>query len=388
MKFIGTVKFPFGKWRLPIWSLSLLVCIWVFNVLTPLFDFRVFWTAALLADQGQGLKVYDHQVIQQMIRQVSPQYHWLFGWFYPPTFLILLMLFGRLSLNLSYTLFVGGSVFGLLFSLYRYSGWEGVFWGGLSAATLLNVMTGQNAALTALLAFLALLNLEKRPVLAGVFIGFLTIKPQLCLLFPVALIAGRHWRTLTSAVVTGGLLMALSLAILGIDIATAWVSALAFSRFTFENLSSAWILMPTIFSLLRQTGVPVALAYDVQFSLLILAMWMVWRVWKKDSVASKEVRYATLIGATMLGTPYLYYYDLTWLAISMLWLMNAKGITWRGYERVLLGVVWLQPALIGAHFLHGLPIPQITPLVVLLYAMILGRCASVRSNQAHSRLST
>jgi len=57
--------------------------------------------------------------------------------------------------------------------------------------------------LTAALAGAALLSLERRPILAGVFIGLLAIKPHLALLFPVALIAIGAWRTLLAAAVTG-----------------------------------------------------------------------------------------------------------------------------------------------------------------------------------------
>src|SRR5580700_637077 len=65
-----------------------------------------------------------------------------------------------------------------------------------------NFLIGQNGFLTASLLGASLLLLERRPVLAGVFIGCLTYKPQFGILFPVALIAARQWRACVSAAVT------------------------------------------------------------------------------------------------------------------------------------------------------------------------------------------
>ncbi|MBZ4317346.1 DUF2029 domain-containing protein, partial [Mycobacterium tuberculosis] len=63
----------------------------------------------------------------------------------------------------------------------------------------LSALFGQNSVLTAGLAALALHLLGKRPVVAGVVIGLLAIKPQLAVVFPFVLIAARAWRTFAAA---------------------------------------------------------------------------------------------------------------------------------------------------------------------------------------------
>ncbi len=61
-----------------------------------------------------------------------------------------------------------------------------------SPLTAWNFIAGQSGFLTAAFLGGALLFLERRPVVAGVFIGGLTYKPQFGILLPVALIAVRR----------------------------------------------------------------------------------------------------------------------------------------------------------------------------------------------------
>ena len=89
----------------------------------------------------------------------------------------------------------------------------------MSPVVLVNLWTGQNGLFTAALALFALALLERRPVLAGVLIGLLAMKPQLGLLWPVALLALRAWRVIAAAVVTVLLLLGASLLVHGV---AAW----------------------------------------------------------------------------------------------------------------------------------------------------------------------
>jgi hypothetical protein len=53
---------------------------------------------------------------------------------------------------------------------------------------------GQNQFLTASLVGGVFLTLERRPALSGILLGLLSYKPQLGVLFPVALAFGGYWR--------------------------------------------------------------------------------------------------------------------------------------------------------------------------------------------------
>ena len=64
-----------------------------------------------------------------------------------------------------------------------------------------------------------------REWLAGLVIGLLTIKPQLGVLIPLALIAGRYWRAIAGAVLSSALLAALAYALFGIETWRAFLAA-------------------------------------------------------------------------------------------------------------------------------------------------------------------
>jgi hypothetical protein len=319
-----------------------------------------------MAESGRALQAYDPDFLQQAVRQLRPQSQWPFGWYYPPTFYLMVYPLGRLSLGPSYLFFCLISLLGLGGVLYRLLKWEGVLWGVLSSATLLNFFTGQNGLLTAAFAATALWNLEKRPVLAGVLIGVLSIKPQLGILFPFALIAGGYWRTLWVVGISTLLFMGGAVAILGIDTFQAWLRVIPLSRPSFEDSYAAWTLMPTLFSLWRQLGFSVVQAYAGQALGAVLAILAVWLGWRSHRRAPAALRYALLMVASILATPYAYYYDLTWMTVSLVWLVSAiRPEAWKSWEQVLLGLVWISPLLIGLHFAVPVPLPQIAPLLFM-----------------------
>ena len=320
--------------------------------------------ASRLAESGQALQAYDPDFLQRAVRQLRPQSQWVFGWYYPPTFYLMIYPLGQLSLGLSYLFFCLISLLGQGGILYRLLKREGVLWGVLSPATLLNFFTGQNGPITASLAAAALWNLEKRPVLSGVFIGLLSIKPQLGILFPIALIAGGYWRTLWVAGISALLFTGGAVAVLGIDNFQAWLRVIPLSRLSFEDSAVAWILMPTLFSLCRQLGLSVAQAYVGQAIVALLAMQAVWITWRRNTPA--RLRYALFMTASILATPYAYYYDLTWVAISLVWLVSdVNPGEWKFWEKAFLGMVWISPLLIGLHFVIPLPVFQISPLILM-----------------------
>lgn len=156
-----------------------------------------------------------------------------------------------------------------------------------------------------------------------------------------------------------------AVAILGLDTFYAWLQAIPLSKVTFEDRYAAWTLMPTLFALGRQLGLSVAQAYVGQALGSLLALWAVWQGWRNQN-ASASLRYALLMMASILATPYAYYYDMTWAVVSLVWLVrDIKPEVWRSWEKVLLGLVWISPLLIGLHFVIPLPIPQISPLLFI-----------------------
>ena len=65
-----------------------------------------------------------------------------------------------------------------------------------------SVLIGQNGFFLAALLIGGLINLDRRPLLAGMLFGILTIKPQLGLLLPVMLVLTGRWRVIAAAAAT------------------------------------------------------------------------------------------------------------------------------------------------------------------------------------------
>ena len=90
-----------------------------------------------------------------------------------------------------------------------------------------NFFLGQNGFLLAGLIGLSLALMERRPQLSGVLFGLLTVKPQLGIVFPFALLVSRKWRVVISAVAMSVVLIIASAVIFGYQGWPSFIRALA-----------------------------------------------------------------------------------------------------------------------------------------------------------------
>lgn len=310
-------------------------------------DFRVFWGAARLALEGRFAAPYDMaqlfpvmQLADSSLRAPAP---WA-QWFYPPTFLLVVAPLGLLDFWLAYSLFVlltATPFFLLLFRICSpYRPWLLVV---AFPATVSTAFHGQNAFLTSCLAAATLYFLPARPVLAGIFLGGLVVKPHLAVLFPLALLAIGAWRTIASAALTALAIACASYGLMGGEAFSAFRDSVSHA----QQLVSAGQLpafkMPTVFVGLRMHAVDTALAYAAHLVVAAMAAGMVVLVWRQ--CRHHALRCATLMTASMLVSPYVYAYDMAWLAFPIAWMgMHGMQHGWRPGERFCLVVAWTLPA--------------------------------------------
>jgi hypothetical protein len=186
-------------------------------------------------------------------------------------------------------------------------------------AVLINAVGGQNGCWTAALLGGGLSLLERRPYLAGSLFGMMIYKPQLALLLPVALVAGRQWRALAAASVIASLLFAGSAFWFGTDLWAEYLRNLNALRQTIlEDGAGVWHRFVSVFVAARRLGAPVAAAYVVQAIVGGLACIAVALVWFRDTRAN--IKNAVLLLGTCLATPYLQDYDLVFGAMVVAWL--------------------------------------------------------------------
>jgi arabinofuranan 3-O-arabinosyltransferase len=285
-------------------------------------DFACAWAAALAAVQGQAALLYDPaRFVEMQAALIRPGEYFYPNWPYPPTFLLIFAPFAVLHYSHAFlawdvlTLLAGLVV---VYSIVRHPAAIALFLA--CPFTFWNFLAAHNGFLTAALLGAALLFLERRPLLAGVFIGCLTCKPQFGLLFPVALLAAREWRAVASAAITAALLAGAAVAAFGTG---AWAGfpgglvAQAGLNFPADPAGN-WGYLQTTYGLIRLLQGSVALAWLGQATVTTVIAVGVWLVWR--SKARYPLKAATLSAGAVIASPYAFAYDLAAIAISVAFL--------------------------------------------------------------------
>ena len=190
-------------------------------------------------------------------------------------------------------------------------------------AVFINTIAGQNGTWTAALFSWGLGLLNRRPMLAGGLLGLLVFMPQLGILIPVALAAGRHLRALAVAAITAGALLAVSAVWFGADIWINYIRLVGLLRgLILEEGTGVWYRFVSVFVAARRLGVPVETTYLVQGTATVLAGVAVALVWFRDAPAG--IKNAVLLLGTCLATPFLQDYDLVFGALAVAWIWQAS----------------------------------------------------------------
>jgi arabinofuranan 3-O-arabinosyltransferase len=221
-------------------------------------------------------------------------------------------------------------------------------------------------------------------------LGLLIYKPQLGLLIPVALLAGRHWRAFVSASAVAGALLAVSVIWFGTDAWDEYLRNLGVLRqMILEDGTGVWHRFVSVFVAARRLGAPVETAYLIQAFTGALACIAVAWVWFGHAPAG--IKNAVLVLGTCLATPYLQDYDLVFGALVVAWLWHYPNPN--GSTRVLqisAGLLLLLP-LVAAALAHltGLALGPlfIVPSLVVALQMSFGARPAGLAISAVSRSS-
>ncbi len=346
-------------------------------------DFSVFWSASYVMLHGSPAQAYDFSTFSRLTTGLFTHLRRdVFApWLYPPTYLLLVTPLALLPFALGYPLFVtiGVVVLGLVaWRVSRLGTIPGASRVGplaLAAAPCVFVTAtlGQNAFLTASCAALAVHWAERRPIWAGLCIGLLSVKPQMALLFPFVLVAVRAWRTIAWAALATGTFVALSVLICGTESLRLFVASTGLARsIVLEHGVVFWLASPTPFAAFRLAGVPLGAAYAAQACIAAIAIAAACIAWTQSR--DTRVRAAVLAVATLVANPYVWHYELAWLAIAIACMLS---IGWRdGWlrgEQATIALMWALP--IAEYLNPWLLLPQIGPVVTLFALLVLLRRA-------------
>ena len=164
-------------------------------------DFVNYWAGAFLAWHGRAAEVYDWPAYDAFQESIVGAGLDPYLYSYPPILLILTAPFAALPYLPGLATWLIASWFAFYRALrLAMPGRDGLLLALAAPAVFVNAYGGQNGTWTAAFFGGGLCLIERRPFVAGVLFGLMTYKPQLGLLIPVALLAGRAWWTIAGAV--------------------------------------------------------------------------------------------------------------------------------------------------------------------------------------------
>lgn len=325
-----------------------------------------FWAAAQLAAAGRIAEVYDFAKFHDFQTAALGGPIHLYHYSYPPTAILVSLPLAFLPYLAAWAVWLTGGW--MIFATALRAAWptgsrrnsDAALSALAAPAVLANAMTGQNGTWMAALLGGGLVLIERRPRLAGVLFGLLlVVKPQLGLLVPVALVAGRRWVVLAAAIVSAAVMAFATLLLFGLGPWEAYAARTSVLRqWILEDGTGVWTLMTSVFVMVRHLPAPLSVSYAVQGIAATVAAVVVVRSWQANG--SQAGKNAVLVIGTLLATPYLQVYDLVVASFVPLWLL--AGLSTEDPRR--------SAALLGSAALIAVPI--VSPAVATLTGFSIG----------------
>lgn len=335
-------------------------------------DFQSFYAAARLAEAGEPAAVYDgarHHAMQKAVVAETTggadSSHYFFG--YPPTYLAVLLPLAQLDYTAAFAAFmaVGGLLLAL--ALGRIGGWRAIVVGFAAPVTALTFIYGQNAWATAGLSGLAMVLLPRREILAGLLIGLLTVKPQLGLAYPFALLAAGRYKAVAAAALTGVWLVALAYHLFGWSVWEVFLDGVAVSRTVLMEQSEVGFgRIQSVFALVRLAGGPPMLAYALQAMVAGLVAVILVRVWRGG--APYAAKAALALASSLLMSPFVLPYDLTALVPAAALLVADRQVAPATQAALLAAAALMLPAIV---FWPNIGVVFGLPALILVYGTAL-----------------
>lgn len=344
-------------------------------------DFANPYSAGLMAQRGDAAAAYDYATQYREQKAIfassleDPEDLPFYGWHYPPVFflaaasLACLPYIAALLIWLASTFSLYLAAIRTIIARHSVNAKFALFLAAAFPAVFVTITHGQNAFLTAGCLTLGLALLDRRPILAGLFIGLLCYKPHLGILLPVILVAGGYWRTFFAAGATVIVLCVLTLAVFGVDPWLAFLESRTVTRtIVLEDVSTGWYKIQSAFSAVRGLGGSVTAAYAVQGGIAVFVLSAL--VWLWRSGATPAGMAAACIGSALI-TPYILDYDLMVLAPAIAFLaLDGRERGFRPFEITLLAGSWLMPLIARPVAQYAfLPIGLLTMLALFAFTL-------------------
>lgn len=329
-------------------------------------NFLAFWSAGSLALRHIAAAAYDWPTLGNFETQAAGRTFAALPWVYPPTFLLAVAPFAALPYVPAFLAWMAATLSAYLAAIHAILPRRlTLLLAPASPVVFWNVLTTQNGVLTTALLGFSLAFLETRPIVAGIFIGLLTYKPQLGLLFPLVLALTGRWRVIASAAVTALVFAGASYFVFG---AETWAAFFRSGAITADAEFGAklfpWPSLETTYGLVRSLGGGASVAWTAHGVVALATAALVCRIWLRP--VAYDLKAASLAVGALIVTPYLLMYDLAAVTVPAAFLLRAGLSTGfiRGERTVLLGL--------AAVLLYPLIVLDLVPLGPILLAALMG----------------
>jgi Glycosyltransferase family 87 len=325
-------------------------------------DFLNFWMYGRAAWLPDPSRFYDPQTYNAVLTAlIGPDYPGQ-NWSYPPSIMLLAAPFGRLGYFAALALWtvLGLSIF-VWVARRRIDDRRLILPILCSPAAVFCLMSGQSSFVTAAMMLTIVAWLDRRPLLAGVLIGLLTLKPQLGLMFPVMLAASGRWRVFGTAAVTGLAIAAVTAVLFGPQV---WIDFVA-KGLPVQNLvlvdpeRVGTPFYPTIFMNVRGANASYAVAMAVQLCFSAVAVAIVFCAYRFRPKTDPQILNALFFACAVCSVPYLLSYDTLTLTCFAAMLLASGKLDTRGQVLAKL-TFWLPLIQIGLGQFH-IPGPALIP---------------------------
>ena len=289
-------------------------------------DFLGVWSYGRLAARGDLRTLYDVVALTSYQHALFPMLPGALPFFYPPTMLLLLAPLGLMGPVAAWMLWTAFGLAALLFAVLpdrRRPGRAILLL--LLPATVVSAAFGQTGLITGALLLGGLRLAPSRPMLGGVLLGLLTIKPQMGVLVPVALVASGQWRAIAAAIVTAVALAVVGGLTFGFGSWPAWLHALPSATGQWHTDAGTLLrFSPTLTASLAASHVPWLIIRLVQATSALLASCLVWRGCRGGL---HGVAIPLVCAASLLVTPHGFIYDMSALCGALLLFVDRNRAT-------------------------------------------------------------
>ncbi len=341
-------------------------------------DFVGFYTASRLALDGRPALAYDvssHWAAQKALFGPTLGYT---AFFYPPPALLIYLPLALAPYFVSLAAWLAATGFAFYRVLRGYLRSLDLAMFLAFPAVFINAAHGQNAFLSAALIGGGLLVMDRRPVLAGACFGAMAFKPHLVLVIPFGLMLARRWTTLIAATAIAAAFCLVSLVAFGASTWSGFFADASFARAALENNLVGDEKMQSVFAAVRLLHGSLALAWGAQ---IVTALGVAASLWLMQPRAFRIAEAAAVVCAGLLASPFVLDYDLTLLAIPLVWLLREGCRSgFLPFEKPLMALAFALPLISRAVASVGLPLAPLT--IAALLAVVLRRALKPAAGSA------